>query len=184
MDKDIEFQGKVIKCKVISPDDLKERSEITDLITNYLKLNWNWEDIIEEWVEIYSSKYNLYFLPYSRYKSTFSTSPSISDYIERVHEEEILFYKILDTVNSNDLSKLMEWSTIGQIITPFMINFYNFEQMVKKVPDNFFHLELNEFLLNSIKPQLVSKPLEAKLTGRAAEIAKRRKLLSKAEKRI
>ena len=68
---------------------------------------------------------------------------------------------------------------VGKFITPFTLNFYPDmnKSFLKDANSDFFNLEPNEFIINNLFLKLEEEPLVKKLTGKAAEIAKRKGLL-------
>jgi hypothetical protein len=69
---------------------------------------------------------------------------------------------------------MTELSGEGKLITPFMISFKNYSKTYLKDKDNsFFNLEKDNIIINDIILVLDGSS-KLKLTGRAAELAKRK----------
>jgi len=150
---DIKPQGALIKYKI------KPKKESMPELEN--ENEWLPEELVLE--------YNLF--PYYQYKIDFRIGPA-SDEKFKINDFEFIGIQELEILPVEKLKNALELTDEGKILTPFVLSFKDFNKKYNKEDNNFFNLNSDEFIYNDIWLTL-EKP-EMKLTGRAAEIAKRR----------
>jgi len=168
-DTKVEAIGGLIKTIVISPENVEE------FFDQVIKDNLILEDIILEWTENSSS----ILFPINQYKSQiYLMKNDIKIYSFEINgvTEEFIFLEEVDRLGVEHLKNKEELSGEGKLITPFMLKFSDFSKKylinLDQNPD-FFDLPKNGIILNDVRLIMVGKP-KPRLTGRAAEIAKRK----------
>ena len=171
----IKTKGKLIKTKAIDPENYDINMD--DFFKKIIENQYSIEDVILEWDDQFSDK-DLIILPVNNFKSQINIMekdiPIIHSVIIDKEREYFIVLKIIEELEVNDLKNMTELSGEGKLITPFMISFKNYSKTYLKDKDNsFFNLEKDNIIINDIILVSDGSP-KFKLTGRAAELAKRK----------
>jgi len=139
--------------------------------------NLTLEEILFEWYEKYQDE-NIILFPINKYYSQIKLMIKDIPTIYEIHIDGIdykfIFLKECSKLEINDLKNIEELSGIGQIITPFDLNFTDFSKKFEIKNSGFFNINKNNIILNNIKLILDEGISGLKLTGRAAEIARKK----------
>jgi hypothetical protein len=172
----IEAIGQLTKTIVIDYKDITSidiESFFKKVIDDKLFL----EDILLAWLEDESTKGTILF-PINNYQSQLyimrKDIPNTYSILIDDKLEEFIFLEELDTIDIKKLKNKEELSGEGKLITYFMLSFEDFNKKYLINPEeNFFDMPKNGIILNDVR-LVISKSPEISLTGRAAEIAKRK----------
>jgi hypothetical protein len=165
--------GQLLKTIAVDPENI----DIDDFFKIVVADNLILEDILLEWSERKDTN-DIILFPINQYQAQLfimrKDIPKIYSVILNDKEEEFIFLKAVDTIDGKSLKNKEELSGEGKLITPFMLTFedYNKKYLINQ-EDNFFDLPKNGIILNEIRLVISGQP-KIKLTGRAAEIAKKR----------
>ena len=160
----IKTTGVIQKCQIIIiTNNIKK--ELSEFLKKEIDPLWEPEEIIEAWVE---KEKDYILFPLNRFKHTFNTM-NLENKIFSFNNIDFLVIKIIDEKSANELKNTFDLPDEGKIITPFGNRFI---PKNKYTDDDTFKLNEDEFIYNNIR--LVLDQSRSKLTGRAAEIAKRK----------
>jgi hypothetical protein len=166
--------GNLIKTEVIEVTGI----HIDNFFKNALKDELTLSEILYEWEEEFKNEH-IILLPINAYKSQINLiADSLPDIFEielNGEKYEFLFLSIVDKLEINSLKNIEELSGVGQILTTFELKFEDFPKKFTKSNNiNFFNLADNGIILNSVRLTIDEAPVKLKLTGRAAEIARKK----------
>jgi len=169
----VEAIGQLTKTIAVEPSDI-------DLDTFFMKASKDHlflEDILLEWLERKDTE-NIILFPIKQYQSQINIMrkdiPKFYSTTIDGNEEEFIFLSEVDKIDVKKLKNKEELSGEGKLITPFMLTFEDFNKKYLINPDeDFFNLPVNGIILNEVRLVVAGSP-KIKLTGRAAEIAKKR----------
>jgi len=139
------------------------------------------EEVLYEWLQ-YAKDIpelkDIYLIDFSNFKSQLAI-------MERKTEIPVTFtmgynlfipVKTIEKIEASTLKRTFELTDLGKVIDSFSLNFRDYQNDFGG-PDNFFKLDDNQIILNGsiFIPDSISPSL--KLTGKAAEIAKKKEVL-------
>jgi len=170
--------GNLIKTIAVKIDDI----DADDFFRAALYEKLSLEETIFEWYEKFKDD-GIILFPINDVKSQIDLMRKDIPYFYKTtiddQEIEFIFLVEYDRLEIDSLKNLEELSGIGKIITPFDLKFDNFSKRFTQ--DNnkkFFEVENSSIILNNIKLIIDEKSSHIlKLTGRAAELAKKRESL-------
>jgi hypothetical protein len=165
--------GKLAKYTIIEMPVMELENFFKKAIEDQLTL----EEILTDWYDLYVNK-DIILFPILNFKPQFKLMqdniPQIYSYKINGKEEEFIILKLIDTLEIDSLKNLEELSGVGRVITDFQLTFDNYPKRYTINNDHeFFELLSDQVILNDIR-LVVDKDHKLKLTGRAAEIAKKK----------
>jgi len=171
----IKAVGNLVKTIAVKIDDIN----IDDFFRSALYEKLSLEETIFEWYEKFKDEGVILF-PVNSFKSQIDLMRKDIPFFYKTtiddQEIEFIFLVEYDKLEIESLKNLDELSGIGRIITPFDLKFDNFaKRFTRNNNKTFFELENSGIILNNIK-LIIDEERTAglKLTGRAAELAKKR----------
>jgi len=174
----IKAVGNLIKTIAVRIDDI----DIDNFFRSALYEKLSLEEIIFEWHEKFEKEGILLF-PINNFKSQIDLMRKDIPYFYKTtiedQEIEFIFLAEYDRLEIEDLKNIEELSGVGKILTAFDLKFENFsKKYTKNNHKKFFRLEDISIILNNVR-LIIDKEdgPNLKLTGRSAEIAKKRGLL-------
>ena len=160
--------GELVKTIIIIPS----KKEVKEFFDQVKVDDLSFEEIIFEWNENHDTII-LDILPYTNQFQVEEEMPFVYTYNKDNEAMHFIFLEIQEKILPNQLKNVEELSGEGQLITPFMLKFADYNQKYLINPElNFFNLPKNGIILNGIR--LVLDSQKPKLTGRAAELAKKK----------
>lgn len=171
--------GDLTKVK-IAELDTQQALDLEALIEQAIEEEWLPEEIIETWSE---NEKDIILLQIDKIKNDFNLLNAEKDYWDfKIADEEIILIpiKILDQIKADNLKNAAELSGVGKILIPFSLTFRDYNKDFLKDPSaDFFNIQEKEFIINNIRLVLENNHglNPSKLTGRAAELARKKGLL-------
>jgi hypothetical protein len=178
MEDNIKQLGSIAKYSIIEPN-----IDTDDFFKQAKKEDWLFEDIIMAWEEQEEFK-GIILIAINQYASQFATMkdiPFILPLYVNKDKYKLIFLKEEAEIGIEDLKNIDELSGIGKLLVPFNLIFEDFNtKYSRRDNETFFDLEPHQILINKVR-LVLEKNAEGgfdsgiKLTGRAAEIAAKRK---------
>jgi len=165
--------GVIIKARTLklTPDEMSLYRKILKTATEE---KWSLEEFTEAWVE---EQGRSFLLPITSLKHDFATL-SIDDKIIVYNGEILLPMEELEHKSPGELKNTIEFTGVGKIITPFSLNFRDYNKDFGTT--DFFNLNPDECIINNTKIIVLENNQglnPSKLTGRAAELARKKGLV-------
>jgi len=173
--------GQLIKTSIVEMPDKIEKDFFKVIENDELFLG----DVLLAWEEIVKEKKmdDLLLFPIDSFRSQLNL---MVPHIKKIYTLDIdnekknfIVLKINQKLKIDNLRNTEELSGEGKIITPFMLKFQDFsKKYLRDKTLDFFDLKENDIILNEIRiiAEEGHRPsrLTGKLTGRAAEIARKK----------
>ena len=167
--------GELIKVTTI------EVTGLEDFFQKAKDENWILEDILDEWSII---EKDILLLPMKTFKSQLlmvqDHMPIPIIFQNTEVDEEFLFLKKEEVLPTSKIRNAVELSGEGKLITSYDLKFKDFNRYLRVKEDSFFGIEPDQIILNQVRliQDSDTPTLGIKLTGKAAEIAAKRKELN------
>lgn len=172
---DVKAIGALVKYNMVDVDD-----EILDQFFGSLDTTgWQIEEMLEEWSKKFE---DIILFPVDEYMSQFTLISKDVPLLKTFNVNNSTFQCIFIVEDSklrlDNIRNAEELSGEGKIITSFNLKFTDYNtKFTRETTQEFFKLEPSQIILNSVRLVVDNndRTLEMKLTGKAAEIAAKRK---------